>query len=210
LTVLFAGATVCAALLGQFALGVNFLYGPSAAAAIAVALTMISSLTLLPALLGFLGPRVLSRKERAALAADGAPDASGASGLGLRWARFVEARRALVAIGALAVVVVIALPVLGLRLGSSDSGTDPSSWTTHQAYAALARGFGPGFNGPLQLAGRVSTPAGTAAFDRLLAVAAHTTGVASVTNPSSRPTATPSSPPFTPPPARRPRRRSTW
>jgi RND superfamily putative drug exporter len=182
-TVLFAGATVCVALLGQLALGVNFLYGPSAAAAIAVALTMFSSLTFLPALLGFLGPRVLSRGERAALAAGGTPDASGASGLGLRWARFVEARRTLVAIGALAVVVVIALPVLGLRLGSSDSGTDPSSWTTHQAYAALAQGFGPGFNGPLQLAGRVSSPAGTAAFDHLLAVAAHTPGVASVTKP---------------------------
>jgi putative drug exporter of the RND superfamily len=182
-TVLFAGATVCIALLGQFALGVNFLYGPSAAAAIAVALTMVSSLTLLPALLGFLGPRVLSRRERAARAAGDVPDGNGASGLGLRWARLVEARRALVAIGALAVVVVIALPVLGLRLGSSDSGTDPSSWTTHQAYTALAEGFGPGFNGPLQLAGQVSSPADTAAFDHLLAVAAHTPGVASVTKP---------------------------
>ena len=66
-TVLFAGSTVCIALLGQFALGVSFLYGLSAAAAIAVALTMASSLTFLPAMLGFLGPRVLSRRERAAL-----------------------------------------------------------------------------------------------------------------------------------------------
>jgi RND superfamily putative drug exporter len=181
-TVLFAGATVCIALLGQFALGVNFLYGPSAAAAIAVALTMASSLTLLPALLGFLGPRVLSRRERAATAHGGPVDV-GAAGLGLSWARFVEAHRALVAIGALAVVVVIALPVFGLRLGSSDSGTDPSSWTTHQAYTALAEGFGPGFNGPLQLAGQVSSPADTAAFDHLLTVAAHTPGVASVTKP---------------------------
>ena len=186
-TVLFAGATVCIALLGQLALGVNFLYGPSAAAAIAVALTMFSSLTLLPALLGFLGPRVLSRRERAALAAGRPLQASGATGFGLRWARFVEAHRALVAIGALAVVIVIALPVLGLRLGSSDSGTDPSSWTTHQAYAALAQGFGPGFNGPLQLAGQVSSPASTAAFDHLLAAAAHTAGVASVTKPITSP-----------------------
>jgi RND superfamily putative drug exporter len=182
-TVLFAGATVCIALLGQFALGVNFLYGPSAAAAIAVALTMFSSLTLLPALLGFLGPKVLSRRERAALAAGAMPEESGAGEFGLRWAQFVEAHRATIALGALAVVVVIALPALGLRLGSSDSGTDPSSWTTHQAYAALAAGFGPGFNGPLQLAGRVSSPASTAAFDHLLAVASHATGVASVTRP---------------------------
>src|ERR1700722_914711 len=143
-TVLFAGATVCIALLGQFALGVNFLYGPSAAAAIAVALTMASSLPFLPAILGFLGPKILSRKERATLAGDG-PAGPGAAGLGLRWAQFVEAHRALVALGALVVVVVIALPLLGLRLGTSDSGTDPPSWTTHQAYVALAEGFGPGF-----------------------------------------------------------------
>ena len=182
-TVLFAGATVCIALLGQLALGVNFLYGPSVAAALAVALTMLSALTFLPALLGFLGPRVLSRRERDVLSSGAAPEASGAGGLALRWARFVEARRVLVAIGALAVVLLIALPVLGLRLGTSDSGTDPASWTTHQAYAALAAGFGPGFNGPLQLAGRVSSPAGNAAFDHLLAVIAHTPGVASVTKP---------------------------
>ncbi|MGD0067526.1 MAG: MMPL family transporter [Streptosporangiaceae bacterium] len=188
-TVLFAGATVCIALLGQLALGVSFLYGPSAAAAIAVALTMASSLTFLPATLGFLGPKVLSRSERAALAGDG-PAGNGAAGLGLRWARFVEARRALVALGALVVVVVIALPVLGLLLGTSDSGTDPPSWITHQAYAALAEGFGPGFNGPLQLAGQVSSPAGVAAFGHLLTVVAHTPGVASVTQPIRSPNGT--------------------
>jgi RND superfamily putative drug exporter len=70
-TVLLAGLTVCIALLGQFALGVRFLYGPSLGAAIAVALTMTASLTFLPAMLGFLGPRVLSRRERARLAAGG-------------------------------------------------------------------------------------------------------------------------------------------
>jgi putative drug exporter of the RND superfamily len=188
-TVLFAGATVCIALLGQFALGVNFLYGPSAAAAIAVALTIATSLTFLPAMLGFLGPKILSRKERATLAGDG-PTGPGAAGLGLRWAQFVEARRALVALGALVVVVVIALPVFGLRLGTSDSGTDPASWTTHQAYVALAEGFGPGFNGPLQLAGKVSSPADTVAFDHLLTVVAHTPGVASVTQPITSPNGT--------------------
>ena len=67
-TVLFAGLTVCIALLGQFVLGVGFLYGLAASAAIAVALTMATSLTLLPAMLGFLGPKVLSRRERKALA----------------------------------------------------------------------------------------------------------------------------------------------
>src|SRR6202044_1432772 len=70
-TVLFAGTTVCIALLGQFALGVRFLYGLSISSAIAVALTMATSLTFLHAMLGFLGPKVLSRRERAALMSHG-------------------------------------------------------------------------------------------------------------------------------------------
>ncbi|MCW2908393.1 MAG: hypothetical protein JWL68_3182, partial [Actinomycetia bacterium] len=158
-TVLLAGLTVCIALLGQFALGVSFLYGVSATAALAVGLTMATSLTFLPAMLGFLGPRVLSRRERAALAA-GAPSRPEATGIWLVWPRIVEAGSALAAVGALALLVVIALPIFGLRLGTSDSSTDPSGWTTHQAYATLAQGFGPGFNGPLELAARPGSSAG--------------------------------------------------
>jgi RND superfamily putative drug exporter len=180
-TVLFAGTTVCIALLGQFALGVTFLYGLSVSSAIAVALTMATSLTFLPAMLGFLGPKVLSRRERRALHASG-PMPAEAGGFWLGWAKFIEARRGLVAIGALAVVVIIAIPITQLRLGSSDASTDPSSYTTHQAYTALAKGFGPGSNGPLELVGHVSSSAAdTAHFDRFLTTAAHTTGVASVT-----------------------------
>jgi RND superfamily putative drug exporter len=179
-TVLLAGLTVCIALLGQFALGVSFLYGVSAAAALAVALTMSTSLTFLPAMLGFLGPRVLSRRERAALAA-GDPAPPEATGLWLVWPRIVQASSALVAAGALALLVLIALPVFSLRLGTSDSGTDPAGWTTHQAYAALAQGFGPGFNGPLELAAQPGSSAGVTAFGRLLAATARTPGVSSVT-----------------------------
>ena len=178
-TVLFAGMTVCIALLGQFALGVTFLYGLSISSAIAVAFTMATSLTFLPAMLGFVGPKVLSRRERALLARGTTP--ANTTGFWLRWAKVVEARKKLVAVAALGLVVAVALPIFGLRLGSSDASTDPTSSTTHQAYAALADGFGPGFNGPFQLAGQVSTPADTAAFTGLLTTAAHTPGVASVT-----------------------------
>ena len=135
-TVLLAGLTVCIALLGQFTLGVSFLYGPSLGAATAVALTMIASLTFLPAMLGFLGPRVLSRRERAALAADG-PVSTDPAGFWLRWAQVIQARKALVAVSALAAVAVIAPPIFGLRLGTSDASTDPVGSTTHQAYTAL-------------------------------------------------------------------------
>jgi RND superfamily putative drug exporter len=179
-TVLFAGTTVCIALLGQFALGVSFLYGLSVSSAIAVALTMATSLTFLPAMLGFLGSKVLSRRERAALAARG-PGAADATGFWLHWAKFIEARKGLVAIAALAVVVIIALPISQLRLGSSDASTDPSSYTTHHAYTALAKGFGPGLNGPLELAGSVSSRADSARFDHVLTAAARTHGVAAVT-----------------------------
>ena len=186
-TVLLAGSTICIALLGQFALGVSFLYGVSVAAALAVAMTMAASLTFLPAMLGFLGPRVLSRRERRALAARG-PASAQPAGFWLRWARFVEARRWVVALGALAAVVALAVPIFRLSLGTSDASTDPAGWTTHQAYAALAQGFGPGFNGPLELAARTGgSPADAAAFGRLVAAAAAAPGVASVTPPVTSP-----------------------
>ncbi|MFF2523242.1 MMPL family transporter [Streptomyces liangshanensis] len=185
-TVLFAGITVCIALLGQFALGVDFLYGLSAASAITVALTMATSLTFLPAMLGFLGEKVLSRRERAALAEHG-PLSTDAAGFWLRWARFIEVRRWFVAVVSLAVVVVIALPLFSLRLGSSGAAADPTSSTTHQAFNALARGFGPGFNGPFQLVSAVSSADDKKAFARFLADAAHTPGVARVTPPVTSP-----------------------
>ncbi len=185
-TVLFAGLTVCLALLGQFALGVSFLDGLSAAAAVTVALTIAAALTLLPALLGFLGPRVLSRRERAALAVNG-PAREDPRAISSRWARLVERHSVATALASLAAVTLIALPVLGLRLGTSDASTDPASWTTRQSYAALASGFGPGFNGPLELAGQASGPGDLAAFSRLLANAARTPGVASVTAPQVSP-----------------------
>ena len=185
-TVLFAGLTVCLALLGQFALGVSFLNGLSAAAAVTVALTIATALTLLPALLGFLGPRVLSRRERAALA-DNGPVRENPRAIGWRWARLVERHSLLTAVTSLAAIALIALPVAGLRLGTSDASTDPASWTTHQSYAALAEGFGPGFNGPLELAGQVGSPGDLAAFRRLLTTAASVPGVARVTPPQVSP-----------------------
>jgi RND superfamily putative drug exporter len=179
-TVLFAGLTVCIALLGQFALGVSFLYGLSLSSALAVALTMATSLTFLPAMLGFLGPKVLSRRERRALTATG-PSTEDATGFWLHWAKAIRSHNVVFAVGSLAIVVAVAIPIFGLRLGSSDASTDPTTSTTHQAYEALSTGFGPGLTGPLEVAGEVSSTHDVAAFDRLLIVAAHTPGTASVT-----------------------------
>jgi len=148
--VLFAGIIVCIALLGMFALGVNFLYGLAVAASLGVALTMIAALTLLPALLGFIGPKVLSRSQKRDLA-DNGPHivGTGTKGFWPRWASFVSRRPLLPAVAALTLVAVAATPFFSLRLGTTDEGNDPVGTTTRAAYDMLSAGFGPGFNGPL-------------------------------------------------------------
>src|ERR1035437_3709081 len=150
--VLFAGIIVCIALLGMFALGVSFLYGLAVAAAIGVAFTMLAALTLLPAFLGFIGPKVLSRRQKRELSATGPRVVgAGAKGFWPRWSRLVRDHSLLPAVVALVAIVLIALPLFSLRLGNADQGNDPAATTTRQAYDLLAKGFGPGFNGPLQL-----------------------------------------------------------
>jgi RND superfamily putative drug exporter len=150
--VLFAGIIVCIALLGMFALGVSFLYGLAVAAAIGVALTMVSALTLLPAMLGFIGPKVMSRKQKRNLTQNG-PRIVGADNKGFwpNWADRVQRYPWVSASLALIVIVIIALPFFSLRLGSADQGTDPTGTPTRVAFDTLSRGFGPGFNGPLML-----------------------------------------------------------
>ena len=180
--VLFAGTTVCIALLGMLVLRIGYISGLGIAAAITVLFTVAAATTLLPALLGFLGMRVLSRRERRRLAAGGpAPD--GTSGAWARLAAFVQRHPAPLAAAAAAVMLTLAIPVLALRLGSSDAANDPASTTTHQAYNLLADGFGPGFNGPLQLVGTTSSPTDTAAFARLASTLATEPGIAAVSAP---------------------------
>jgi RND superfamily putative drug exporter len=180
--VMFAGMTVCIALLGMFALGVSFLYGVAIAASVTVFLTVVSALTLLPALLGFFGTRTLGRRQRRALKA-GELSARDASSGWSRWAANLQARPAVFAAAATALMVVIAIPFLSMRLGSADSGSDPASSTTRKAYDLLARGFGPGYNGPLQLVASVSGPGQRAAFAKVLDTIAHAGGVVRVTPP---------------------------
>ena len=180
--VLFAGTTVCIALLGMLVLRIGYISGLGVAAAITVLFTVAAATTLLPALLGFLGTRVLSRKERRRLAAAG-PVPDGTSGAWARLAAFVQHHPAPLAVAAAAVMLVLAIPVLSLRLGSSDAANDPASTTTHKAYELLAEGFGPGFNGPLQLVGTTGSPASTAAFARLAGTLKTEPGVAAVSTP---------------------------
>ena len=144
--VLFAGIIVCIALLGMFALGVSFLYGLAVSAAIGVLFTMISALTLLPAMLGFIGPKVMSRKAEAdsggerpadrrgrhhrVLAPLGRSDPAPSGLFGCRrhcWSSWS-----------------IALPFFSFRLGSTDQGSDPTGTTTRDGLQPVGQGLRPG------------------------------------------------------------------
>jgi len=179
--VFFAGLTVCIALLGQFVLGVSFLYGVAISATLTVALTMLASLTLLPALLGFFGMRVLSRRERRRLEQSGPMSEQVVGGWWYRWSQSLTRHTALRALAAAAVVVIVGIPFLHLRLGLDDAGTDPVGSTTRIAYDLLADGFGPGFNGPLQLVANVHSPAQVTAFTRVADDVSRQPGVVHVT-----------------------------
>jgi putative drug exporter of the RND superfamily len=178
--VLLAGLTVCVALLGLFALQQTTLDG------VAVTVTVVVGLTLLPAMLGFLGPNVLRRAERSRLAQHGR-QIEQAGGFWLRRAEGLGRRPRIPAVLALAVIAVLAIPFFSMRVGLVDAGTDPSSSTTYQAYQLLAKGFGPGFNGPLEVVGQAASPADRARFAALLTSARSEPGVADVTSPRLSP-----------------------
>jgi RND superfamily putative drug exporter len=158
--VLFAGITVVIAVLGMILMGVSFLYGPAVASSLAVLLTMSAALTLLPAFLSKVGNRIDSWRLPGMKPK---PRIENPDGRWMRWSRFIERRPWVTGLSALAVLVVLTIPVFSLDLGSADAGTDPTDSTTRKAYDLLAEGFGPGFNGPLQVVAEV--PDGTSKAD---------------------------------------------
>jgi RND superfamily putative drug exporter len=180
--VLFAGLTVCIALCGMFIVGVSVLSGAAIAASISVLFPLFAAQTLLPALNGVLGQRILTRKQRAALKA-GDTNPSEASARWGRWAESVQRHRLAYAVAALTVMIGLAIPATSLRLGTADYGTDPTTTntTTHHAYDLLVRGFGPGFSGPLELVAPIHAASDKAAFANVVTAASHTSGVAGVT-----------------------------
>ena len=178
--VVFAAITVILAVLGLFALGMGFLNGVAIAAALTVLCTVLASITLLPALLGFMGMRVLRPKERRALAEHGPITEPAKPGLIARWAAVVERRPLPLAALAVLVIAVLAAPTLSLRLGNSDQGTNPDSYTSRKAYDMLAEGFGPGFNGPLLLVAETGDESGRQALGTLTRELPRVPGVAEV------------------------------
>lgn len=178
--VVFAGATVCIALLGMLILRLGFLNGVAVAACLTVLLTVAASVTLLPALLSFIGPRALSRRERRRLDEHG-PEPELPTGFAARWSAFVERHPKKLGAVALVVMALLALPTLSLHLGTSDQGNDPKTSTTRQAYDMVAEGFGPGVNGPLTVVTHVGGAEDKLVLDNLDRTLEGTKGIASVT-----------------------------
>ncbi len=193
--VLFAGATVIISLLGLCLMGLDFVQGVAIASSLGVLMMVLGSLTLLPALLGWVGTRIDNTTRAALIAtavvvvatfvgvATGQAPIFFAGLLGAiiffalsfaikplrklvphraerprqermwyRWSRFIQHRPWPSALSAVAILVLLALPLFGIRLGFGDYGNYPESKTVRRAYDLLAEGFGPGTNGPLFIA----------------------------------------------------------
>lgn len=152
--VVFAGLTVVIALVGLAVVNIPMLTKMGVAAAGTVVIAVLVALTLVPAILGFAGKKVLPAGAKSKLFGKGGAKAEGAepkANGGTRWARFVLRRPIMVLLVGVIGLGVIAIPASKLEMGLPDDGAQPVSTTQRKAYDLLSDGFGPGFNGPLMI-----------------------------------------------------------
>ncbi len=165
-SVIIAGSTVVIAVLGLFLTGLPYMYGVAISASLAVLVVMLASLTLLPALLSYLGPRVdrlrIPVLGRRLDKVEGDGDSPAA-----RWSHAVQRHPWVAAVSATAVLLALAAPALGMRLGFPDAGNDKEGTMTRQAYDLISEGFGPGANGPLVIAAETPGPEAHQAVEEL-------------------------------------------
>ena len=152
--VLFAGTTVVISLLGILLMGFAFVEGMAIGGAATVAVTMIASVTLLPALLGFVGKNI-DRWRIPLFTQDETKFKESAS---YRWSRLIQRRPWPAAIAGLIVLVLLAIPMFSIRLGFADASSGGTDRSSRRAYDLLSEGFGPGFNGPLLFAAEINSP----------------------------------------------------
>jgi RND superfamily putative drug exporter len=186
--VLFAGLTVCIALLGMLTVGVGTLSGAAIAASVAVIASVAAALTLLPAFIGLTGFRILTGRQRRAIAG-GDLAFQEASRAWSAWASLVQRHRVILTVAALGVLLAIGAPFLAMRQGTADYSVDPTSTTTttYRGYELLVRGFGPGFSGPLQLVAAMHGVTDRRAFANVVSAARATPGVAASVGPAYYP-----------------------
>jgi putative drug exporter of the RND superfamily len=180
-SVIIAGLTVVIAVLGLALTGLPYMYGVAISASFAVLVVMLAAVTLLPALLSYMGPRVdrlripfLGRTLRA----EGNSHSPAA-----RWSHAVQRRPWTAAIVATAILLALAAPALAMRLGFPDAGNDPPDTMTRQAYDLQTEGFGPGTNGPLVIAAELPDQGARQEIDALARRLRSENGVAFVADP---------------------------
>ena len=152
--VLFAGCTVIIAILGLFTIGLDLIRGLAVGISIGVLMTMLAALTLLPAIIGFVGTNIdkfgLPHRRRA--------ERTGRQSFWYRWSRVIQRRPWPALLASATVLILLTIPLFGLRLGFGDAGNQPTDQTIRRAYDLMSEGFGPGANGPLLLV--AETPGG--------------------------------------------------
>jgi RND superfamily putative drug exporter len=188
--VLVAGSTVMMSMLGLFAMGLSFMRGAALVTIMAVLVVMAAAVTLFPALLGYLGRWVdrlripFGRRRQLQTTADGhvVPSAGWT-----RWSRLIDRHSLIASLAGAGVLIVLAEPFLGVRFGFPDAGNDPAGRSTRQAYDMLAKGFGPGANGPLVVVTDLAAGADKGLVNRLAGELRRTPGVAAVQPPRLNP-----------------------
>jgi RND superfamily putative drug exporter len=185
-SVLTAGTIVVIGMFGLFVLRQSLMNGVAVAAAATVAMTVLASLTLLPALLGFTGTRLakpsrLTRLLPRRKSKSQPPQGPAAE----RWAGVVQRHPVIAAVTATAIIAVLAAPALGMKLNMPDESTQGRATMGYASYAAMARGFGPGFDAPLIIAATLPGAQGAGGVARLADAVRSTPGVARVTAPAS-------------------------
>ena len=168
--VVFAGSTVIIALLCLYFGGIPIVSQLGYSTAIVVAVVIVAALTLLPAMLSLLGTRILRFPVRG-VRRPGVERGGGRPHGSARWAQLLSRHPIIAALTGIILFVVLAIPVLDIRLGAQDSGQLPESTTLRKAYDELRTGFGVGVNGPLQVAVDLK-PAGTESLESLEALQA--------------------------------------
>ncbi len=180
--VVFAGLTVVISLLGMFMMNLDFMRSVATGAILAVFMTMFASITLLPALLGFVGHNI----DKLALPHLTRGEGNTGRSFWYRWSRVIQAHPWPALIASTALLLVLAIPVFSMRLGFADAGNRGTGDTTRRAYDLLSEGFGPGFNGSFLVV--ADTPNGQsdlATLERLKSAMESTPGVESVTEPNA-------------------------
>jgi uncharacterized membrane protein YdfJ with MMPL/SSD domain len=190
-TVVIAGTTVIIGMLGLLVLRQSLLNGVAIAASATVAMVLLGSLTLLPALLGFTGtrlgkpsrlrlPRWLGGRPAMGTAAAGQPTGqSTRRPAAERWAAMIQRRPLVAALLSSGLLLILAAPLLSIKLSMPDESSQARGTMGYSSYATMARGFGPGFDAPLIVA--AALPSRTASTTRLASAIAATPGIARVT-----------------------------